>query len=183
MLLIWHAESEWVPNGTSEQPQRKSGIREGFRASGHQREVHSHRPKMAEFLGFPVPVSSRRDCPCRTSWRRERNCRQTLSAAFSMTYEPHQFWMLTGESRCCHGGPELRADEYRAGRATAKPDLSESDAFEPATATRSSPTSRRFLRLKKSRKMRHGLLLRGHQLPASGWHTGRRRHRVRRQSH
>jgi len=66
-------------------------------------------------------------------WRRERNCRQTLSGAFSMTYEPHKLrWMLPGESRGCHGSSELRADACRAGRATAKPDLSKSDASEPA---------------------------------------------------
>ena len=33
MLLIWPAKSEWVPNGPSEQPQRKPGVRETFRAS------------------------------------------------------------------------------------------------------------------------------------------------------
>jgi hypothetical protein len=41
-----------------------------------------------------------KECPDWRDWRRERNCRQTLSAAFSITYEPHKLqWMLTGESQ------------------------------------------------------------------------------------
>ena len=44
-------------------------------------------------------IRGRRDCPHRQYWRRERNCRQTLSAAISIAYEPHKMrWMLTGES-------------------------------------------------------------------------------------
>jgi hypothetical protein len=37
--------------------------------------------------------------------RRERNCRRTLSAAFSMTYEPHKScWKLPGESWGSYAG-------------------------------------------------------------------------------
>ena len=51
--------------------------------------------KTAEFLGFSGPISRRRDCPHGQCWRRERNCRRTLSAAFSMTYELHRLrWMF-----------------------------------------------------------------------------------------
>src|SRR5918996_155382 len=38
----------------------------------------------------------------KASWRRERNCRQNLSALFSTTYESHKLrWMLPGESWGC----------------------------------------------------------------------------------
>jgi hypothetical protein len=46
--------------------------------------------------------ASEKECPDWRDWRRERNCRRTLSGPFSMTYEPHKAgWMLTGESRGC----------------------------------------------------------------------------------
>ena len=69
-------------------------------------------PRVAEFLGLSVPISGRRDCPHRSCWRRERNCRQTLSAAFSMGYEPHKLrWVLPRESMGCWLlGPAMRAD-------------------------------------------------------------------------
>jgi hypothetical protein len=42
---------------------------------------------------------------CSGRWRRDRTCRQTLSAAFSKAYEPHKMrWMLPGESWACCGG-------------------------------------------------------------------------------
>jgi hypothetical protein len=28
------------------------------------------------------------------TWRRDRNCRRTLSLAISMSYEPHKFWWV-----------------------------------------------------------------------------------------
>ena len=41
-----------------------------------------------------------KECPEWADWRGERFCRQTLSSAFSMGYEPHRLlWMLPGESR------------------------------------------------------------------------------------
>jgi hypothetical protein len=46
------------------------------------------------------------------SWRRDRNCRRTLSAAFSMSYELHKLrWMLPGESR-----PAVRVSARQRGR-------------------------------------------------------------------
>jgi hypothetical protein len=63
-----------------------------------------------------------KECPDWRDWRRERNCRQTLSAAFSITYEPHKWrWMLTRESwGCCR---DLQALPQRAGRAGLDPDM------------------------------------------------------------
>jgi hypothetical protein len=46
------------------------------------------------------------------NWRRERNCRPTLSGPFSMTYKPHKLrWMLPGESRGVYG--DLQASHGR----------------------------------------------------------------------
>ena len=67
-------------------------------------KVHTRPRKTAGFLGFSGPIGGRRECRPKASWRRERNCRRTLSAAFSMTYKPHKsWWMLTRESRACFG--------------------------------------------------------------------------------
>ena len=70
------------------------------------------------------PLPERRLQPL-MSWRSDGNCRRTLSAAFSMGYEPHKMrWMLPGEicappprfsDHCnssrfrimCHTGPQV----------------------------------------------------------------------------
>jgi hypothetical protein len=55
--------------------------------------------KNGGILGFSGPIGGRRGGSLTWSWRRERNCQQTLSAAFSMSYELHSFrWVLTRES-------------------------------------------------------------------------------------
>jgi hypothetical protein len=58
--LIRLPKAKWVPNGPSERPQRKPGVREvsSFRPKF---KVHRHPRKMTEFLGFSGPISGRRD--------------------------------------------------------------------------------------------------------------------------
>jgi NAD(P)-dependent dehydrogenase (short-subunit alcohol dehydrogenase family) len=59
---------------------------------------HCSREALRRMVPQKNGVSGRRDCPQGACWRRERNCRQTLSGAFSMTYEPHKMrWMLPRE--------------------------------------------------------------------------------------
>jgi hypothetical protein len=78
---------------------RESRALERILSLRRESKVHRHPRKTGEFLGFSVPISRRRDCPQGQCWRRERNCRQTLSFAISMSYAPHKLrWMLTGES-------------------------------------------------------------------------------------
>ena len=53
-FLIRREETEWVPNGPSEQPRRKPGVREGFRASGASPRctaVREKRPNSWAFQG------------------------------------------------------------------------------------------------------------------------------------
>ena len=77
----------------------KAGLRRGISRFRPEPKVHSRPRKTAEFLGFSGPIGAQRAGSHRASWRRERNCRQTLSAAFSMTYKTHTLrWMLPGES-------------------------------------------------------------------------------------
>jgi hypothetical protein len=53
-FLICPAVLAWVPNGPSEQPRRKPGVREGFRASGASPRctaIHKKRPNSWAFHG------------------------------------------------------------------------------------------------------------------------------------
>jgi hypothetical protein len=77
-----------------------------------------------------------------TSRWRERNCRQAISAAFSMSYELHQSrWMLTRESSpclavcaCCAGGRSGTRTSIRALSSTA-----DASILAPATPHRRRP--------------------------------------------
>jgi hypothetical protein len=72
-------------------------------AAGEQPAAET--PELPSFSG---PIVEQRECRPKVSWRRERNCRQTLSEPISMGYEPHKFQcMLTGESlNSCRRVPE-----------------------------------------------------------------------------
>jgi hypothetical protein len=50
--LFVRGEFEWVPNGPSEHPQRKPGVRERFRASGTRARCTAFRKKWPNSLAF-----------------------------------------------------------------------------------------------------------------------------------
>jgi hypothetical protein len=108
--LICKQNSKRVPFGGVNSLGESRLSESDFEFAAHV-EVNSLPPDTAHFLGSSRPIRGRRDYPHRACWRRERNCRQTLSAAFSMTYEPHEArWMLPRESwiRSCSLRPHLQ---------------------------------------------------------------------------
>jgi hypothetical protein len=64
-------------NSRGESPALESNVKPTALA-----KVHSCLRKTAGFLCFCGRIAQRRGCPHRPCWRRERNCRQTLSALF-----------------------------------------------------------------------------------------------------
>jgi hypothetical protein len=80
-VLVLRTFSGWVPNGPSEHPQRKLGVREEFDLSA---PACSAQPSAKEGR-IPRLFSAghrRRDSRPKASWRRERTCRQTLSLLY-----------------------------------------------------------------------------------------------------
>ena len=83
--LICHAFTSCSPNGSSEQPQRRPGVRERFRAVSASSRCTAVREKRPDSWAFQRR-SVRGETVVKASWRRERNCRRTLSDLFSIGY-------------------------------------------------------------------------------------------------
>ena len=91
---------ERVPNGPSEQPRRKPGVRERFRASGRQPKVHSHPRKTAQLLGFLGPIIGQRECRLKASWRSERDSNHRFTDVAGMRGYLHVPLLDRAMSRC-----------------------------------------------------------------------------------
>ena len=105
--LVYRPEIGWVPNGPSEQPQRKPGVRERFRASGASPRCTAVREKRRDSWASAGRSAGGETCSPRASWRRERNCRQTLSAAFQWltNYINCGGCCLENPGKCCPSPP------------------------------------------------------------------------------
>jgi hypothetical protein len=67
--------TEWPKSTATEKAGQQRGV-PGLLGPG---EVNSRVPRMAVFLGFSGRIAEQRDVTAKAYWRRDRNCRQTLS--------------------------------------------------------------------------------------------------------
>jgi hypothetical protein len=92
-------KGKWVPNGPSQQPERKRAQRERKRCQTEPWRSTAQGGKVFYFKGFSPAATAGETVTTSGSWRREKCCRRTLSAAFSTIHEPHKArWMLPRES-------------------------------------------------------------------------------------
>jgi hypothetical protein len=98
-LLICLIKPKWVPNGPSQQPQRKPPVREASRPQAKTpRSTAAGQEWRNSWASAPRSLSGETS-PHGSPWRRERSPDQNLSRCFSICYEVHHSqWMLPGES-------------------------------------------------------------------------------------
>jgi hypothetical protein len=125
-LLIYLMVLRWVPNGPSEHPQRKSAVRETFRASGASPRCTAVREKRPNSWAFQGGSADGETVCIGNVGGGRGTVNKPSPVGFSMTYEPHKlWWVLPGESRPVCGGfpltcgsrPEAAGRQHGSGSA------------------------------------------------------------------